>query len=84
LIERYPSYIFTASQAQQYEWLLQIYPDLFKQIQEKSKSGQWEVIGGVSKQSHLLGLGRRNCFAKELFAADLTLIIEFAELGRAW
>jgi alpha-mannosidase len=48
LIEQYPSYVFTASQAQQYEWLLEYYPDLFRQIQEKVEKGQWEIIGGVS------------------------------------
>ncbi|CAM0138727.1 unnamed protein product [Umbelopsis sp. WA50703] len=46
LMEKYPSYVFTASQAQQYEWLSMYYPSVFKQVQEKSKSGQWEVIGG--------------------------------------
>jgi alpha-mannosidase len=45
-MEKYPSYVFTASQAQQYEWLSKYYPSVFKQVQEKSKSGQWEVIGG--------------------------------------
>lgn len=48
LIEQYPSYVFTASQAQQYEWLLEYYPDLFRQVQEKVEKGQWEIIGGVS------------------------------------
>jgi len=46
LMEKYPSYVFTASQAQQYEWLLEYYPALFDQIKAKVRSGQWEIIGG--------------------------------------
>jgi alpha-mannosidase len=47
-MKQYPSYIFTASQGQQYEWLKLYYPDLFEQIQKKVSHGQWELIGGVS------------------------------------
>ncbi|KAI9027605.1 glycosyl hydrolases family 38 N-terminal domain-containing protein [Phycomyces nitens] len=46
LMNQYPDYIFTASQAQQYEWLKDLYPPLFKKIQKKEKDGQWEIIGG--------------------------------------
>ncbi|CAO3591355.1 unnamed protein product [Absidia cylindrospora] len=46
LIERFPGYIFTASQVQQYEWLNQYYPELFRKIQEQDKKGRWEIIGG--------------------------------------
>lgn len=59
LMEKYPSYVFTASQAQQYEWLLEYYPALFDQIKAKVRSGQWEIIGGVSKmQPGSVGLKR--------------------------
>lgn len=47
-MNRYSSYIFTASQAQQYEWLKEYYPALFEQIRQKVAFGQWELIGGVS------------------------------------
>jgi hypothetical protein len=61
LIEQYPSYVFTASQAQQYEWLLEYYPDLFRQIQEKVEKGQWEIIGGVSSICTLNYSGAETC-----------------------
>lgn len=48
LIERYPEYVFTGSQVQQYEWLEELYPKLFRKIKKAEKSGQWEIIGGVS------------------------------------
>ncbi|KAI7866274.1 glycosyl hydrolases family 38 N-terminal domain-containing protein [Spinellus fusiger] len=46
LMDRYPDYIFTASQAQQYDWLKDLYPETFMQIKEKEKEGKWEIIGG--------------------------------------
>jgi alpha-mannosidase len=48
LIERYPDYVFTGSQVQQYEWLKELYPPVFDKIKEIEKTGQWEIIGGVS------------------------------------
>lgn len=48
LMDRYPDYVFTGSQAQQYEWLRELYPTLFERIKEKEKCGQWEIVGGVS------------------------------------
>ncbi|KAI9489855.1 glycosyl hydrolases family 38 N-terminal domain-containing protein [Zychaea mexicana] len=46
LMDRYPGYIFTGSQTQQYEWLSELYPSVFEKIKEKEKVGQWEIIGG--------------------------------------
>ncbi|KAL4212123.1 glycosyl hydrolases family 38 N-terminal domain-containing protein [Rhizopus microsporus] len=46
LMERYPDYVFTASQAQQYEWLQELYPKLFEKIKIAEKNEQWEIIGG--------------------------------------
>ncbi|CDS14068.1 hypothetical protein LRAMOSA06239 [Lichtheimia ramosa] len=46
LMDRYPEYIFTGSQTQQYEWLRELYPTVFERIKEKEKAGQWEIIGG--------------------------------------
>lgn len=46
LIERYPEYIFAASQAQQMEWLLQDHPELFKRVQEAVKGGRFIPVGG--------------------------------------
>ncbi|KAG2205482.1 hypothetical protein INT46_007474 [Mucor plumbeus] len=46
LIDRYPEYVFTGSQVQQYEWLKELYPTVFEKIQKIEKGGQWEIIGG--------------------------------------
>ena len=40
-MERYPEYRFLATQTQQYRWLEQLYPDVFKNVQDKVKAGTW-------------------------------------------
>ncbi|KAJ3030442.1 UNVERIFIED_CONTAM: Alpha-mannosidase 2C1 [Siphonaria sp. JEL0065] len=40
-------FTFTASQAQQFEWVEQLYPSLFKEMQEYSKKGQFLPVGGT-------------------------------------
>jgi len=47
LIERYPEYIFSHSQASQYEWLEQDYPVLFERVKGAVKQGQWEPVGSM-------------------------------------
>ncbi|KAF9922353.1 Glycoside hydrolase, 38 vacuolar alpha mannosidase, partial [Linnemannia zychae] len=47
LMEDYPEYVFVCSQAQQLEWLAHDYPKLFKEIQQASKKGQFQVIGST-------------------------------------
>ncbi|KAJ1565543.1 hypothetical protein HK405_012115 [Cladochytrium tenue] len=36
LMDKYPEYVFTASQAQQFAWLEEGYPDLFRRVVEKA------------------------------------------------
>ncbi|KAJ2612158.1 Glycoside hydrolase, 38 vacuolar alpha mannosidase [Coemansia sp. RSA 1365] len=47
LMDDYPDYRFAASQAQQFEWLQEDYPSLFKRIQQKAQDGQFIPIGGT-------------------------------------
>ena len=46
-MERYPEFIFGASQPQQFEWIERRYPELFKELQEAVARGQLEVQGGM-------------------------------------
>ncbi|MDF3129501.1 alpha-mannosidase [Kiritimatiellaeota bacterium B1221] len=46
-MEDYPEYIFGCSQAQQYHWMQQRYPELFERIKSKVRDGQWEPIGSM-------------------------------------
>ncbi|NLU53301.1 MAG: alpha-mannosidase [Clostridiaceae bacterium] len=47
MMDKYPDYIFGASQAQLYAWVKEEYPALYEKIKEKIKQGRWEVQGAM-------------------------------------
>ncbi len=47
LLRRYPEHHFACSSAQQFAWLEQDYPTLFKRIKGAVKDGRFEPIGGA-------------------------------------
>ena len=47
LMEKYPDYIFGASQAELYMMIKENYPALYERIREKVKEGRWEIQGGM-------------------------------------
>jgi len=47
LIERYPGYVFGASQAQLYQFVKNYYPGLYERIRKAVASGRWEVQGAM-------------------------------------
>src|SRR5699024_5950059 len=47
LMEEYPEYIFLHTQAQQYDFIRQDYPDIFEQIRLRAAEGRWEPAGGM-------------------------------------
>ncbi|MCP4641647.1 MAG: alpha-mannosidase [bacterium] len=51
LLEQYPEFIFMASQAVQYDWLKEDYPELYKRIKQHAKTGQWEPMGAMWVES---------------------------------
>ena len=57
LIERYPGYVFGASQAQLYSFVKQNYPGLYAKIKKAVADGRWEVQGGmwVEADCNLIG-----------------------------
>ena len=46
-MERYPDFIFGASQPQQFEWIERRYPELFEELKQAVARGQLEVQGGM-------------------------------------
>ena len=46
LLDRYPEHRFACSQAQQYQWLEQLYPKLFDRVKDHVKKGTFQPIGG--------------------------------------
>jgi len=51
MLERYPDYVFGASQPQLYEWMKQHYPKLYEQIKLKVSEGRWEPQGAMWVES---------------------------------
>ncbi|XP_072242006.1 alpha-mannosidase 2C1 isoform X2 [Leuresthes tenuis] len=47
LMERNPEFVFTCSQAQQFQWVKSWYPGLFSKIQQYVKKGQFIPVGGT-------------------------------------
>ncbi|MEM3576638.1 MAG: hypothetical protein QXQ07_06465, partial [Thermoproteota archaeon] len=47
LMNNFPFLKFAQGSAQIYKWIEQHYPEVFRKISEKVKSGQWEVVGGT-------------------------------------
>jgi alpha-mannosidase len=45
-MDDYPDYKFACSQAQQYEWIKNDYPDLYERIRQKVKEGRFIPAGG--------------------------------------
>lgn len=46
-LERYPFYIYGASQPQQFAWVKEAHPKLYAQIKEAVKGGRFELQGGM-------------------------------------
>lgn len=47
LMERYPEYKFTASTAQQFAWLEDLYPTLFERVKKQIQAGRFLPVGGT-------------------------------------
>jgi alpha-mannosidase len=47
LMDDYPDYRFACSQAQQYAWMKDRYPDLYQRMKEKVARGQLEPVGSM-------------------------------------
>ena len=47
LMEQFPDYTFSQSQAQLYAYTEENYPELFAQIKQRVAEGRWEVMGGT-------------------------------------
>jgi alpha-mannosidase len=47
LMEQFPGYKFSQSQAQLYQYTEQHYPEIFEQIKQRVAEGRWEPMGGT-------------------------------------
>jgi alpha-mannosidase len=47
LMDDYPEYKFAASQAQQYQWIKEGYPQLYERIRQQVRAGRFEPVGSM-------------------------------------
>lgn len=94
LTEQFPTYHFTQSQPQLYDYVRQDYPELFAQIQDRVREGRWEPTGGmwVEADCNLSGgesLARQfllgQSFFKKYFGEAATPVLWLPDVfGYAW
>jgi alpha-mannosidase len=75
MMERYPDYVFGASQPQLYAWMKQYYPSLYSRVKEKIAEGRWEPQGAmwVEADTNVSGaeaLVRQVLLGKRFFRAE--------------
>ncbi|MFD1677553.1 alpha-mannosidase [Alicyclobacillus fodiniaquatilis] len=75
MMERYPDYVFGASQPQLYQWMKERHPKLYEQIKQRVKEGRWEVQGAmwVEPDSNVSGgeaLVRQILYGKRFFQQE--------------
>ena len=46
-MDRYPELHFSVTQAQQYAWLEELYPELFARIKERVKTNSFQPVGAT-------------------------------------
>ncbi|WP_246470199.1 alpha-mannosidase [Cohnella nanjingensis] len=51
MLERYPDYVFGASQPQLYQWMKTRYPKLYDQVKARVSEGRWEPQGAMWVES---------------------------------
>ncbi len=47
LIDRYPGYVFGASQPQHYAFVKKHYPEIYSRVKKAHEAGRWELQGGM-------------------------------------
>ncbi|GJM72081.1 hypothetical protein HMSSN036_42970 [Paenibacillus macerans] len=46
-LEKYPDYVFGASQPQLYQWMKEHYPQLYERVKKRVREGRWEAQGAM-------------------------------------
>ncbi len=74
-MERYPDYVFGASQPQLYQWMKDYYPGLYERIKQRVAEGRWEAQGAmwVEADTNISGgeaLVRQVLYGKRFFREE--------------
>ncbi|MEC0136743.1 glycoside hydrolase family 38 C-terminal domain-containing protein [Paenibacillus macerans] len=74
-MEKYPDYVFGASQPQLYQWMKEHYPQLYERVKERVREGRWEAQGAmwVEPDTNISGgeaLVRQILYGKRFFREE--------------
>ena len=80
-MEKYPDYVFGASQAQLYQWMKDTYPALYEQVRQRIAEGRWDVQGAmwVEADTNLAGgeaLIRQIVYGKAFFMKEFGIDVQ--------
>ncbi|HHY81372.1 MAG TPA: alpha-mannosidase [Clostridiales bacterium] len=75
MMDKYPDYIFGASQPQLYQWVKEDYPLLYEKVRKRIAEGRWECQGGmwVEADTNISGgeaLIRQFLYGKRFFKTE--------------
>lgn len=93
LMRQYPEYRFIHTSPQLYKFLKEDYPDIYTEVKEKIKSGEWEITGGMwiepdtnlpSGESLIRQLLLGKQFMKEEFGVDSKVVWLPDVFGYTW
>ena len=88
-MEKYPDYVFGASQPQLYQWIKERYPKLYDQVKRRVEEGSWEVQGAmwVEPDTNLSGgeaLVRQIVYGKRFFRDEFGVDVKVLWLPDAF
>lgn len=93
LMEKYPEFKFSQSQAKIYSDMKKYYPDLFKQVKKRIREGRWEPIGAfwvepdcnlISGESFVRQILHGQKFWKEEFGIESKTCWQPDVFGLSW
>ena len=93
LMDEYPQATYAQSAAAYSEWIVQKYPSMYQQIEERVKQGRWEMVGGMWVEPDLnmpdgeslvrqLLVGKR--YFKDKFGVDVRIGWNPDSFGYSW
>jgi alpha-mannosidase len=85
MMERYPEFKYSHSQAWTYEQLEKYYPDLFKEVKKRIAQGRWEIVGAmyVEPDCNLISaesMVRQLLYGKQYFQEKFNVSVDNAWL----
>jgi alpha-mannosidase len=84
LMDRFPDFNFTHSQAWCYETLEQHYPDLFAELKQRIAEGRWEIVGGMYVEPDC-NLPSAESLARQIMYGKLYFLEKFGvEVDNCW